>query len=192
MIDLPESSAAVRPAVAAFSDVVVALPADALRAPTPCEDFDVAALLGHLCHWLPRLRAAASGSELAESWAVPTGADPRERVLTEASRLAAVLAEPGAWVGTRMFEQQELPARMIGAMALCEFVLHGWDLAVAAGLDYRGEPVAVDAVAGALRVLGPQGRANRVFGPEVAVEVGAPPLARVLGLAGRDPAVADV
>src|SRR5690606_16926468 len=49
---------------------------------------------------------------------------------------AEAWSDPQAWTGlTAMGSPMELPAPLIGAMVLGEFVVHGWDLARSTGQD---------------------------------------------------------
>ncbi|SFP53600.1 TIGR03086 family protein [Amycolatopsis arida] len=194
MRTLPETLEA---AVGPFTDVIeataatAAVPADQLTNPTPCADYAVRDLLRHLLYWSPRMAAAVRGepplpAEGGEE-GVELGADWAERLRERTADLVAALGRPGALAGTTTMGGGELPAVMIGGMALCELVLHGWDLAVAVGAGYRcPEPVAEELCA-VLARMGDQGRAMGVFGPVVEVPASAPPLERALGLSGRDP-----
>jgi uncharacterized protein (TIGR03086 family) len=80
-----------------------------------------------------------------------------------------------------------MPAAVVGAMVLGEFVLHGWDLARASGQRLRCAPEAATAVYESAVAMGDQARSMGVYGPAVAVAAEASPLERALGAAGRDP-----
>lgn len=192
MSNPPELQNVVDPAGEAFLDVLDAVPADALEAPTPCEHYTVRGLLNHLLYWTPRLTAAvrrepppaATGGEsetdlVTEDW--------RAVLADDVGQLTKALRDPSAWDGVVLFGASELPARQVGAMVLTEFVVHGWDLAVATGVGFRCESETALAVFRALEEFAPQGRQYGVFGAEVPVAENAVPLARLLGLAGRDP-----
>ncbi len=68
--------------------------------------------------------------------------------------------------------------------------MHGWDIAVASGQNFQAEPhllaAAYEFVQSSV-AQNPQGSPG-LFGPAVAVPEDAPLLARLLGLAGRNPA----
>ncbi|MFE1851445.1 DinB family protein [Streptomyces sp. NPDC059489] len=80
-----------------------------------------------------------------------------------------------------------MPAHFIGGIVLGEWLLHGWDLAVATGqkLNVDDELAAVlyEDIAGKAEMA----RQYGVFGPEVSVSPTAPLFDRALGMAGRDP-----
>lgn len=175
-----------------FARLVRAVPADLLGAPTPCTEYDVRGLCNHLLFWLPRLLTAAvkqsplplgDGEQAADlvvgNWS--------ERLATQAVELADALRDPRAWEGTTSVGGGELPGAMVGRMALCEFVVHGWDLATATGVPLNVEPEVAAAAQRVLTEIGEQGRQFKVFGPEVPLDADASVLDRVLALSGRDP-----
>ena len=81
-----------------------------------------------------------------------------------------------------------MPASAMGVVALNEVVVHGWDLAVATGQEYRPDPASVQAC---LEMVGDRTDATDepegLFGPVVPVPDDAPPFDRLLGQTGRDP-----
>jgi uncharacterized protein (TIGR03086 family) len=173
--------------------LVTEVRADQLEAPTPCTGTSVAALLDHL-HGLSvgmRLAAQKTPDDAApRASAADLPADWRVRIPRELDALVAAWREPAAWEGTTRAGGAELPAEVMGVVALNEVLVHGWDLAVAIG-----QPYAVDDAA-AQRCLDhalwfaaavPEGR-DAIYGPVVAVPDDAPVLDRLLGLTGRDPA----
>jgi uncharacterized protein (TIGR03086 family) len=84
-----------------------------------------------------------------------------------------------------------MPAEVMGAVALDELVLHGWDLARATGQPFTCEPASTAAVLSFTEASAqPEQAASRegLFGPVVDLPEDAPPFDRALGFAGRDPA----
>lgn len=182
-------------AAARFRAVVDAVSAspDRLGLPTPCEHYDVRDLLNHLLYWAPRLLAAArkepppaaDGGEEAVDLVTGDWAAVLSRQVDD---LAAALREPGAADGVTTMGGGELPASMIGGMVLCEWAIHGWDLAVATGVPFTCDPEIAAAVEQVMRGMAEQGRQMKVFGPEVPLDGETSPLRRALALSGRDPA----
>ncbi len=72
-----------------------------------------------------------------------------------------------------------------GGFACNELVLHGWDLAVATGRPFDLDPATLEACLSFTAEIVDQG--FDAYGPPVAVDDAAPPLDRLLGLAGRYP-----
>jgi uncharacterized protein (TIGR03086 family) len=84
----------------------------------------------------------------------------------------------------------DAPAEMVGLTAADEVVVHGWDIARAAGQPYCCEPELLDAAQRFLvQVTSPGAPAGPdvPFGPPRQLPGDAPLLDRVVALAGRDP-----
>jgi uncharacterized protein (TIGR03086 family) len=81
----------------------------------------------------------------------------------------------------------EMPARMIGAMATGEIVVHGWDLARATGQPVGWDETLLTFLYDEVARTAELGREMQAYGPEFPVPHTAPVLDRMLGLTGRDP-----
>ncbi len=186
------SSELIAAAAAPHAALVRAAADTPLGTPTPCEDWDLRALLGHLRYWTPVLAATGrrevpvlgadqSGVDLVTgAWAGALDADR--------DALVAAWSSPAAWEGmVSMGGPEPLPATMIGGMVLGELVVHGADLARALDRDVTWPPEVLDATLVAMTGMASQGRAMGVFGPEVPVDPDAPPLDRILAVTGRAP-----
>jgi uncharacterized protein (TIGR03086 family) len=82
------------------------------------------------------------------------------------------------------------PSSVVGLVAADELVVHGWDVARATGQPYDPEPEVLDAAKSFLAMFAsPDAPAGPevAFGPSQLVPDDAPPLHRVVALAGRDP-----
>lgn len=81
-----------------------------------------------------------------------------------------------------------MPAPVMAVVALDELVVHGWDLAVATGQEYRSDDDSVRRCLAFAESVGddPEARAG-LYGPVVPVPADAPLLDRLLGATGRDP-----
>ncbi|MFI8896108.1 TIGR03086 family metal-binding protein [Streptomyces paradoxus] len=169
--------------------VVRGIPDAALAAPTPCAEYDVRALVDHLFQVVVQFQrlAAKEASDFGETAGVVAG-DPewRERFAREADRLVAAWSAPGAEEGTT--GAMDMPARLVGSMALLDLTVHVWDLARATGQAFPGPDEAVVAeLAGAVDELGPTARKMGVFGEPVPEDEGASAFERLLARTGRDP-----
>src|ERR1044071_2207180 len=146
---------------------------DQLTAPTPCAEFDVRGLIDHMLHWGPSLARATRHSD-AEA---DPGGNPLERQI---DLLVKAWSVPAAWQGmTSMGGPQELPARMIGAMAVGEVVVHGWDLARATGQTVSWDEELLHFLHDEVARTAELGREMQAYGAEVPVPRTAPVLDRM-------------
>ncbi len=170
--------------------VLRAVPGSALGGPTPCSEYDVKALVNHLFQVVVQFQrlAVKENSDFGAETPDLVGADPawRERFADEAQRLVSLWSAPGAEEGTT--GAMDMPARLVGSMALLDLTVHVWDLARATGQEYPGADGAVVAeLEGAVATLEPTARKMGVFGEPVAVAEDAEPFERLLARTGRDP-----
>ncbi|MFD3530265.1 TIGR03086 family metal-binding protein [Streptomyces sp. NPDC058664] len=160
--------------------------------PTPCPEYAVRELLAHLAGLSVAFRDAArkrSGptTDTPPGSSRPVLADDWRTALPKAlDELAAAWREPGAWEGDTRAGGVELPAAVMGRVALDELLIHGWDLARASGQEYE---VGEQELRVSEALLTPAGDSSDegFFGPVVAVPDDAPLLDRVIGLSGRRP-----
>jgi uncharacterized protein (TIGR03086 family) len=185
----------ITPATDVLSDLVDATTDADLSKPTPCPEFTVAKLLGHIRSF--GLAIAAAGrkqrSELTEKPPSPdtdplTG-DWRAEIRRNLADMAAAWASPDAWEGTTRIAGMESPAQMVGCVGAEEVLVHTWDLAVATDRDFATTPEVIaaarfflDSTADADRPSGPA----VAFGPPTEPPAGASPMEQVIALAGRD------
>ena len=179
------------PAAAEVARVGANVRDDQLGSPTPCAGMSVAALLDHLLGLTAAFRMAAAkvrpeGGPSAD--AADLAPDWRTRLPAQLDALASAWRAPEAWDGTTEAGGVELPATVMGIVALNEVLVHGWDLAVATGQEYRPDPASVQAC---LEMVGDRTDATNepegLFGPVVPVPHEAPPFDRLLGQTGRAP-----
>jgi uncharacterized protein (TIGR03086 family) len=164
--------------------VIRAIRPEQFHAPTPCGDFDVQGLIEHMLEYGPGLARASRNSD----GEAPPDGDPVDRLQRQIDQLVAAWSVPAAWLGTTsMGGPMELPAQMIGAMAIGEIVVHGWDLARATGQQVAWDPALLDFLHEEVAKTAALGREIQAYGPEVPVPQTATPLDRMLGLTGRDP-----
>ncbi|WP_196442708.1 TIGR03086 family metal-binding protein [Planomonospora sp. ID67723] len=160
-------------------NVVRGIRDDQLGLPTPCIEYDVRTLVGHLS-WVALLFEALARKE-------PMPPEDNEPDACE-SRVRGMVS---AWSHQEAFEGESptmgLPMTVVFQMALGDLVFHGWDLARATGQDYEVDTETAEAMAVYAEQMAPMARQNGVFGDEVAVAADAPPFDRALGLSGRDP-----
>ncbi|MEU5341722.1 TIGR03086 family metal-binding protein [Streptomyces sp. NPDC020766] len=163
-----------------------------LDAATPCPEYAVRHLLGHLLGLSVAFRDAGRKDLGATTDTAPTSRLPdlepgwRAELPKVLGELAEVWRDPAAWTGETRAGGVDLPGEIAGIVAADELVVHGWDLARATGRPYAPDAAALNA---AYEMLAPTADDpdRGIFGPAVPVPEGAPLLDRVIGLSGRDP-----
>jgi len=183
------------PATGMLTKVVADIGDDQLGAPTPCRGTKVADLLDHVDGLCLAFTAAAAKNEAAGSQAPSAdgsrlGPDWRMRVSNRLAQLASAWQDETAWTGMTRAGGVELPGDAAGCVAINEIVVHGWDIAAATGHDYACETELIQAAYAFVQsavAQNPDGNPG-LFGPAVSVPDSAPPLDRLIGLTGRDPA----
>lgn len=149
--------------------------------PTPCTEWDVAALLEHMAGGPVYLMDALGGdASQVEGWPAPAAI----------SACTSGLAEPGALkrrcLSPAGFEWSVAEAAAGTAM---DQLVHTWDLAVAIGEDRTLDAeIAGELLAMFVPAMPDLGRQAGFVGPEVAVPASASAQDRLLGAMGRDPA----
>ena len=185
MIDL-------QPACERAISLVTSVGDDQLGRPTPCPDASVGDLIDHLGTFAVAFAASArketsgrdspppppSATNLETGW--------RDRIARDLLTLAELWRDPRAWEGTTVAGGLEMPAQVVGLVALDELVVHGWDVAVASGQRYAPPPEEIDAAMDFVTSFEAP-RDGTLFGEIVPVAADAAPLDRLLGLTGRDP-----
>lgn len=161
-------------------------------APTPCTELDVAELRTHIAGWLttfasgfadPEGRAEAAGAE------VPQDAAGAADVIRSAADRLDTAVRSGADQRPLYLGESPMPGELAMSMILWEYIVHGWDLAVATGQEWNPAPEAAAASAAfAPNMLtddyqGP----GKPFGPRIPTPNDASDLDTLLGLSGRDP-----
>lgn len=127
---------------------LVDVPESLLDAPTPCAAYTVADLRRHVLAWLQFFAAALSDPDGSaaridpETWDLSPDQAPAALVRTAATDIAAA-ARAGVADRLVVLSQARMAGDGVLAMALGEYLVHGWDLAVAQGRE-AGDPAALD------------------------------------------------
>lgn len=181
-----------RPLYAAAIDRVCTLLPGAtdLDAPTPCAEFDVRALLGHLLTTVERAHVVGEGGDVHSVPLVITGVADDAWADTYRAAADEALA---VWTDDALLDTDvvvpwgAVPGR--GALwgYLNEALVHGWDLAVATGQDPEADPALAAAALDAARGFLPaDSRGGPVpFAAVVEPRAGAGPTERLANWSGR-------
>jgi uncharacterized protein (TIGR03086 family) len=129
---------------------VHAIREDQWASPTPCNEWDVKALVGHLITevaWVPPLVGGRSVAEVGDELSGDlTGDDPVASWDRYAPASIATVTEPGAMERTVRLTKRELPASEYTTEVFVDLLIHGWDLARAIGADETLDPESVGLV----------------------------------------------
>lgn len=186
MIDLTSACQSTAGVLAAVQD-------GQLDARTPCEKLTLRELVAHV-GGLGVAFAAAARKDLDELTDTAPGAggyqldgDWRTQYPASLSGLAEAWRSPDAWEGMTRIGGGDLPGEVTGLVALTEVVIHGWDVAVVTGQDYRVDDAVAEAVLAHVAAFAADGPVEGLFGPAVQTGSDATALERALALSGRDP-----
>lgn len=166
-----------------FSWRVAGVRPDQWSSPTPCEDWDVRALVAHVVATQGRVLANVTDEPPAEP--DPSG-DLAAQWSAASAGVVATLDDPerSRQVVGGMFGEQSFES-LVGRLLCADTLFHTWDLARATGQDERLDE---DAVAAALTSLEPIDDAIRRpggFAPKVDPPPGADAQVRLLCFGGR-------
>lgn len=159
--------------------------------PTPCADWRVRNLVGHIAATSAMTAALLDGAPRQRAIALLgtdcLGADP----VASLTRRLAEQADAFAALGEEEVSCQH-PAGTMGSgqlldLRLADLVIHSWDLAVAVGADPTLDPTLVDAAWRGLAPMAPFIGRLGVFGegPTGTIDAEAPLQVRLLDLTGR-------
>lgn len=170
------------PACRATGALIAGLRDDELGLETPCDEFDVAALVDHL-------DLVACGFVDLTAEPPPFGLDPRSSLPVALDRLATSWSDPPRWEGTTD-AGLELPNATWGRIALTEVVVHGWDLSRAVGRPVSFDDETLRTTLEHVLDFVPRAPLPQLWGQPVDLPDDAPLLDRIVAATGRDPAAA--
>ena len=163
-----------------------------LGGPSPCDEWDVQALLNHVILWSSHsLEHRAHGESVAPELMerdFAAAPDFARAYRAQLDLALAAWADPAVWDRELDVMGAKTPAADVGALMIAELVLHGWDLAAATGQDYAVSDRAAEAALRAVEANAETYRQYKGFADPVPAAADAPILDRVLALSGRDPA----
>lgn len=184
-----------RPVLLRAADQAVAVidlvqPGDAGR-PTPCDEFDVARLVGHLLAVLGRITYVAGGGHAFDVPSMIEGVAPQDWA-ADATTRRALLGE--AWADDAVLDRVlhlpfgDVPGRGAALAYVQELTTHSWDLASALGRRELLDPALGAVAADAARRFVPDAHRGQIpFGAVVPVADDAGPYDRLVAWLGRDP-----
>jgi uncharacterized protein (TIGR03086 family) len=174
-----------------FGQRLSAVSADQWTAPTPCDEWDVRALVNHVVGellWMPPLLAGQTVADVGDRFDGDVLGDNPHATFTEAAVGArAAVGEPGALESTVHLSFGDFPGSDYVAQIVSDLTVHAWDLSKAVGADDRLGQNLVEFVEGFLLPQVDAWRSAGAFGP--AADPGPNPdaQANLLAQTGRSP-----
>lgn len=178
-----------RSALDRVADLIGGVRPDLLTAPTPCPEFDVRSLIGHIVGTVDRGRVIGEGGDPLTVPDVVTAADDNwvDTLRAAAGRYWTVWDDDALLDTTVSAPWGTFPGRAAVLIALNEALVHGWDLAVATGQPAEADAELAHAALGIMQVALPESpRGGPIpFGPVVEPVVDAGPTERLANWSGR-------
>ena len=169
-----------------FTDRAAEVSPEAWNNPAPCAGWTARDIVGHMVGWVPSVIGKAGIDFPAGP---PIDTDPYGAWTTLADTLQAALDDPT--VAQRTFDAGP-PGRMtvenaIGMIVFGDVLIHTWDLATAAGLDDRLDPLIVSEMLVGMQPLDDMLRQSGHYGPKVDVADDADDQTKLIAFTGRQP-----
>lgn len=175
-------------AIDGFGALVDRVPADRWDAPTPCSDWSVRDLVNHMTSehlWAPHLLRGETIAQVGDRYDGDVlGEDPAGTWRRAAAESSA------AWRGAKAGERVHVSFGLIPLVEYAEqmyldLLVHSWDLARGAGLEYPMDPAGAEH---ALAYVTPHvGEWGGAFADPVETDSDSP-ANRLIAITGRDPA----
>ncbi|MEN3534895.1 TIGR03086 family metal-binding protein [Microbispora sp. ZYX-F-249] len=184
-----------RRAVRASVEMVAKVRPDDLGRPTPCADWNLAGLLAHMTAQHHGFAAAAEGRGAdPDAWRAPPAPDPVRAYAAAAERVTAAFAAEGVldrgFVLPEVGVDAPFPAVQAIGFHFIDYLVHGWDVARALGIDYVPDPDLAEAawpIALAVPDGGYRRRPGAAFAPSLPAPPGTSRFDQVLARLGRTP-----
>lgn len=190
---MPDPRPAFARAAEQLGTVIAAVRPEQFGLPTPCVEYDVRALLGHLVAGADRIANAGEGKSSdgpdVPAWTPDLPEDGWPKAYRDAwERTAAVWADDAKLDAPTTVPWGRMPGQIAMAGAVMETVVHTWDLARAVGWDGELDPELGEfALATAHRALPGEDREHLPFGEARQAPEDADVYGRLAAWVGREP-----
>lgn len=176
-------------AVKEFGARVEVVKEDQWHDPTPCQDWDVHALVNHVVNeamWVPPLLAGKTLEDVGASLEGDLlGADPHESWQRARDEELEAIAAVDSLDRLVHVSWGQIPARDYLNQVLMDHLIHAWDVARAVGADEHLDAELVDYCYGGARAMEEAIRGAGVYGDRVSVAEDADTQTKLLALLGR-------
>jgi uncharacterized protein (TIGR03086 family) len=178
-------------AMSGFDGLVRLVDTDEWRAPTPCTDWNVHALVNHVVSeqlWAPHLIAGATLAEVGDRFDGDVLEDDPIGAWADAAAAARnAFIRPSALSGTVHVTGGQIEAEEYAWQMTTDLAVHGWDLAIAIDMPQPIEESVAAVLDERIRPRIDHWQGLGIFAPPVPVDDTAGAVARLLALLGRDP-----
>lgn len=169
--------------------LIAAVQPDQAHLPTPCDEYDVSQLIGHLQAVVRRIGVVLDGKPF---WSVPREMESTDWIedwKAGRAETEAVLADDAILTREVSVPWGTVPGASAAASYIGELSVHSWDLATAIGrLDLLDDSLATAALPAYMDKVPAEPRGPEIpFGPVVEVGEDATPYERLVAWTGRDP-----
>jgi uncharacterized protein (TIGR03086 family) len=166
-----------------FTNLLANVQADQFAAGTPCTDWSVQELVGHVVNGNLMFVRLFTG---AEPPVVDIAGDPAEAVSVSTKALREAASAEGALDRAYNTPMGERPGGRLMAVRVLEFSVHGWDLAEATGQSFEVPEAAIETCYAVLRAMFPEtDRSGPQYGAVQEVGADATPTQKLAAFAGR-------
>jgi uncharacterized protein (TIGR03086 family) len=158
---------------------------------TPCEEWSVRDLVGHLVHeqlWAPELLAGVTPEQVGDRFDGDNlGSDPLLAWVWAAGAAREAWISPKALLRHVHVTSGRIPATEYGWQMTADLAVHAWDLARALGVDERIDPRLAKAVLDQVEPQVSGWQHSGMFAEPVPVSDDTDDQTRLVALLGRDP-----
>jgi uncharacterized protein (TIGR03086 family) len=166
-----------------LQQVLHTIAGDDMSLQSPCTEFDLTGLTGHLLNSI-----MAIGGMADADFGMRDETDSVERQVIAAARPALDAWHRRGLEGSVSLGPNLMPARIAAAVLSVEFLVHAWDYAVTVGREVNAPDPLVEYVLELTReLIRPEERSPAGFDDPVEVPSYAGPLHRLIAFTGRNP-----
>jgi uncharacterized protein (TIGR03086 family) len=165
-----------------FTDLLAGVRPDQLATQTPCPEWSVQELIGHVVTGNLMFTRLFTG---AEPPAVDAVGDPAAAISISAKALREAASAEGALERTFVTPMGERTGGRLMAIRVLELSVHGWDLAKATEQGFELPEVIVETGFAVLKATLPEDRNGLPYGAEQQAGPEASPAQRLAAFAGR-------
>jgi uncharacterized protein (TIGR03086 family) len=156
---------------------------------TPCTEWDVRALVGHVVYenlWIPDLLAGRTVAEVGDRFeGDQLGEDPMGAWDRASEAAIAAVSADGAMTTVTHLSYGDVPGADYVREVFTDLVVHSWDLARGIGVDDTIDPTWAQSIHDELAPKEAELKASGLWGPTIVPPLGADIQTRLLAVMGR-------